>query len=170
MTALSIRHRIEWLLVSLPFGGGLIWLAYFMVNTEGDTAGLAAYFCGIMGIFLIRQMLLAPPTVSVTTWWYLNCRKFNFICVDGEYYYYSTNYLKPATWTLYDREGYLVGHMIEFGDGGSTFFSSISKPVDGQRTHNVKWFSRLRSPKLPKPRAEVISDGEVIGYTTYSER
>ena len=167
----SILNRIEWFLVGLPFGGALIWLAYFMVKTEGDTAGLAAYFSGIMGVFIIRQMLLAPPDVSVRKWWFLNCRKVELLELNGTWYY-STALSSFGTWSLYDQGGQHIGWFCTDYDRstGNWLRSLVPAPDTTPHEPSISWFSRWRSGTLPELQAEVRdASDQVVGYTTFRE-
>ena len=165
MSVLSIRNRVEYAVIGAIVCVLTSWAAYRLAMTGSAGDGLGAYIVGILGLGFLRQMLIAPPNISLHTWWYRNCRKFEISCVSGTYYYSSLCDLR--TWALYDLEGYLVGWQGENCEG-YPFFKPASEVHGDKRYHSMKFISRLRSPKLPKPQAEVLAaDGDVVGYTEY---
>ena len=68
MTALSIRNRIEYGALGIATTFSFGWLAYQMVQNEGDTAGFAALIVGLFGLAIGRQMIFFPPSVSLRDW------------------------------------------------------------------------------------------------------
>ena len=168
MSVLSIRNRVEYAAIGIAIIGSTAWLAYHMLQTEGPQAGGAATILVLFGLAFRRALMVAPPNISLSTWWYRSCRKLDISCVDGTWYYSS--FCDLRTWVLYDRDGYLVGWHGQNREG-YPFFKPASDVHGDTRHHGMKFISRLRSPKLPVPQAEVqTADGDVIGYTDYMVR
>ena len=160
----GIRQRLEWATVGLIIGALLIWLAYYMVTTQGDAAGFAALITGLLGLGVIRQFIFYPPETSAGVWWYRNCRKLDIVLVQGKYYYGSHGDIR--TWVLYDREGNHVGWCRVDYDR----YHHLQESPEPHR-RGVTRFSLWRSPTLPRRlQAEVLDESdEVIGYATVHE-
>ena len=169
MSVLSIRNRIEYaiigLLVILTFG----WLAYYMVQTEADTAGFASFITGMFGIAIGRQLIFFPPRESLSQWW-----KYN--TTPGYYGIPWTGgvmrIIRPGPASnniVFDLDGNCVGD--EDYVHGKWHWHTIDSDCRYKMPIIALWLTRLRSPKLPKPQAEVLTaDGDIVGHTDYMVR
>ena len=75
---------------------------------------------------------------------------------------------------LFDASGHRFGvkqHYFDFGEYRETYQGEpelqFSRTLAYEK-YRLSRLARLRSPKLPKPQAEVLAaDGDVVGYTEY---
>ena len=173
MSALSIRNRFEWASVGLIIGAAFFYVTYYMYVNEGTSAGLACWFTGILGVFFIRQSLFDTPNISLKRWWENFSRPATvgtfesksvferWVFSDFRYIYNHTDcliaYEQTIDWSSTDPD---------WRCGDPEDIQVIVTRCDG--SERLPWLARLRSPKLPKPQAEVLAaDGDVVGYTEY---
>ena len=94
-----------------------------------------------------------------------NAQKYDVTIFQGQPYHETL--VDYRTWVLYDRDGYLYGWHGQNREG-YPFFESFEEARPGEPRPRMRLFSRLRSPKLPEGnQAEIISDGTIVGHTTY---
>lgn len=94
-----------------------------------------------------------------------NALKYDVTTFRGQHYHETL--VDFRTWELYDRDGYLYGWYGQDYEGFG-FFKTFAEEHGDEPRPRMRWFSRLRSPKLPSAnQAEVISGGEVVGHTTF---
>lgn len=174
MRVLSIRNRVEFAILGLGTVGTFGWLAYSLVQTEGDTAGFAALIVGLFGLAIGRQLIFFPPNISLQDWW----RDFTQPAGTGTFEHKPV-FERWVFWDfryIYDHTGRLIAteQTINWSDTDPDW--RIGDPKDIQiivtrveSGERLSWLARLRSPQLPAgERAEVIDhDGTVLGHTTY---
>lgn len=154
MTALSIRNRFEYSALGLATIYSFGWLAYYMVQSEGDTAGFAALITGLFGLAIGRQLIFFPPRISLLGWWQ------NF-SASAELIYFQGSYIYVRNWRTddfngedfakaYSKDGEYLGILCEGAgedDFGSTYLMREDEEEVKKRFH-LPWLARLRSPKL----------------------
>ena len=175
MNALSIRNRLEYAVIGLAIASSLIGFAYYMIQTEGETAGFAALICSLFGVAIGRQLIFVPPSIGLTYWvrdFFSPARVGTF---EGKAVYERWDLVDFRR--IYDHTGKLIATEQTIDWSSTDMDWNPGDPEDIQIIINrlsagerLSWLALLRSPKLPAgPMAEIIDPrGDIIGRTTYN--
>ncbi len=174
MSVLSIRNHIEYAVLGTAVAGGLIWLAYHMLQTEGPRAGGAATIVALLALAVFKISIFATPDISLHTWWQRRSQPATIGEHHGQAVWervLANHYIE-----VFDRTGTLIGERVydfDFGEYPSNHVGAYEltyRPISRSMVRYLPLLARLRSPKLPVgPVAEVITDDNtVVGHTTYT--